>query len=360
MACTYRLETPFGYLRDPETRRLVPDPETAPIVVELFERRAKGESWVKLSDWLRENGGSPTTSRTSVRDMVFNVAYVGQSRQGEIVNRSAHSPLVSKKLFDEAGKKGTAPRHDGSISSNTLLSPLCGNCGHRMQASWTQGKRLPDGTREKLIAYSCLNRRCEGRAYIKATELDTWVVGNLFTILQSAGTLNLVTPGVGSDDDHAEAQKQLEAAEYDKQVLISNRELRRLLTADEYNAELTAVLEEVEEARIALAMTEHVEPPSIEDVRNLWRGWDNDAKREWLRSMVESVTVEPTRGRRMPSHERLLEYVLVTYTFGWEVGFAATANAKWLADDGSVDPERQAARIAEVGRKVLRLGRVPS
>ena len=41
--------------------------------------------------------------------------------------------------------------------------------------------------------------------------------------LQSAGTLNLVTPGVGLDDDHAEAQKQLEAAEYDKQALISNR-----------------------------------------------------------------------------------------------------------------------------------------
>ena len=36
---------PVGYLVDAETRRLVPDPEMAPVVRGLFERRAKGWGW---------------------------------------------------------------------------------------------------------------------------------------------------------------------------------------------------------------------------------------------------------------------------------------------------------------------------
>lgn len=316
-------KTPFGYRKDPDTRKLVPDPETAPFVVELFERRAKGESWVKLSDWLRENGGSPTTSRTSVRDMVHNRAYVGEARQGEIVNRKAHEPLVSQKLFNDAGTKGTAPRHDGSISSKTLLSPRCCTCGHRMQAVHSQGKVLPDGGREKIIAYSCLNRRCVARAYIKAVELDAWVVGNLFLLMERLGTAHYAT-SAPPNGDHAEAQKRLEAAEYDKQVLISNRELRRLLTADEYNAELTVLLEEVEDARIALAVTETKELPKIEDIRKLWREWSNETRREWLRSMIETVTVEPTQGQRLKLHDRLIKHVHVEYSFGWDIGSASS------------------------------------
>ena len=336
-------KTPFGYRRDPDTRSLVPNPETAPIVVEVFERRAKGQSWVKLADWLRQNGGSPTASRTSVRDMIHNRAYLGEARQKEIVNRKAHPPLVSQKLFNEAAKKGTAPRHDGSISSKTLLSPKCGTCGHRMQANRSQGKRLPDGAREKIIAYSCLNRRCEARAYIKANELDTWVVGNLFLLMERLGTADYLTPAP-ANGDRAEAQRRLEAAEYDKEVLISNRELRRLLTAEEYNAELTALLEAVEEARIALELTEAVELPRIEDIRELWREWNNETRREWLRSMIESVTVEPTQGQRLKSHDRLIKHVHIVYSFGWDIGAASSG----------IRPDDDAMR-----QVVVSLGHVP-
>ena len=336
-------KTPFGYRRDPNTRSLVPDPERASIVVELFERRAKGQSWVKLADWLRENGGSPTASRTSVRDLIHNRAYLGEARQKEIVNRKAHPPLVSQKLFNEAAKKGTAPRHDGSISSKTLLSPKCGTCGHRMQANRSQGKYLPNGAREKIIAYSCLNRRCEARAYIKAEELDTWVVGNLFLWLERLGTADYLTPGP-DNNDRAEAQKRLEAAEYDKQVLISNRKLRRLLTAEEYNAELAALLEEVEDARIALDVTEAVEVPRIDDIRALWREWNNETKREWLRSMVECVTVDPTRRRRLKLHDRLIKHVYILYSFGLDIG---TGSLGVRPDDD------------EIRQALVRLGHVP-
>ena len=37
---------------------LVPDPDTSPVVVGVFERRAKGMSWAKLARWLTEQGAS--------------------------------------------------------------------------------------------------------------------------------------------------------------------------------------------------------------------------------------------------------------------------------------------------------------
>ena len=47
---------PLGYSRDPETRRLMPEPGTAPVVLSMFERRAKGWSWAKVGQWAAEHG----------------------------------------------------------------------------------------------------------------------------------------------------------------------------------------------------------------------------------------------------------------------------------------------------------------
>ena len=115
---------PFGYQRDPETRRLVPD-ENAPTVRELFERRAKGQGWYVLARWFVERGGSGKTNAQAVRWMIRNRAYLGEARSGEFVNRKAHPPIVSQLLFDRANAvHGRPPKHNGSIVGQLLLSGL--------------------------------------------------------------------------------------------------------------------------------------------------------------------------------------------------------------------------------------------
>jgi DNA invertase Pin-like site-specific DNA recombinase len=87
---------PFGYVRD-ESRRLAPDPATAPLVVELFERRAAKQSWTKLAEWMTEQG-YPKARRT-VEGIIHNPAYIGVARTAYgLRNERAHEALVSRRL----------------------------------------------------------------------------------------------------------------------------------------------------------------------------------------------------------------------------------------------------------------------
>src|SRR5262245_31913737 len=98
----------FGYqFRDPTPKdkghgvldaRLVPDPEQAPIVVELFERKAGGATWLELARWLDQvapKPGGKLWSRTTVSDMVKRRTYLGSVQSGLHVNSTAHEPIVS-------------------------------------------------------------------------------------------------------------------------------------------------------------------------------------------------------------------------------------------------------------------------
>ncbi len=310
---------PFGYIKN-EDKKLEVDPATAPIVIELFERRSRGESWVSLVRWFSAAATRPNTSRGSLRDMIGNVAYLGHARSGEYVNRKAHDPIISQRLFDRANKTGSAPRHDGSISSKTLLAPTCGTCHHRMQANNSQGKTLPGGKRAKVIAYSCLNLHCEARASIRASDLEPWVVGNLFWLLELRGTTGYELPTKTDPTEAAQAQQDLEDAEYMRQWHIDNLELRRILGPEEYNAQLIKLNDAVEECRIALAMLDEDEIAWVEDIRSMWKTWTTETKREWLRSMVDSVTVFSVNGKRgIPIPHR----VYIVYRAGWEIGKGA-------------------------------------
>jgi hypothetical protein len=132
------------------------------------------------------------------------------------------------------------------------------------------------------------------------------VIRTLFRMLRLVGTTGYRAPGA-SPAEVARAREALEAADYDRRKLVENRELRRLLSAEEYNRELVALAEAVEEARIALEMAEadHA-APQVENVEGLWEEWTDETRREWLREIVEEVEVASARRRRgVPLPERV-------------------------------------------------------
>ena len=107
--------------------RLVVDPERAPIVVEMFERKAAGATWLELARWLDE--AAPKTNgakwaRSTVGSMVKCRTYLGGGfRHGEHVNAAAHEPIVGAALWRRAQNKPgrrTRPRDLSALGSAPL------------------------------------------------------------------------------------------------------------------------------------------------------------------------------------------------------------------------------------------------
>jgi hypothetical protein len=279
----------------------------APVVAEVFRLRAKGWGWTRLARWFVEQGGSPKTNSSAITWMVRNRAYLGHAHQHGAVNRKAHPAIVTQLEFDQANAiKGRRPQHDGSLSSQLLMLGLvfCETCSWRLSVG--SSTRVLDGVKTKVATYTCQNPNCRGRAAAHGRDLDPLVVGALFRLLRLVGTTGYRAPGTTPAEVEA-AQRALEAAEYDRKRLVGNRELRRLLTDEEYNAELVAAAEAVEEARVALDVAESgLAGEAPEDVTALWEEWTDETRREWLREVVERVEVAPARGKRgIPLGERI-------------------------------------------------------
>src|SRR6266571_632907 len=91
---------PAGYNKD-EAGRLQPVEPDASIIAEAFRKRATGASWRDLAAFLEENGVFPSTgnkhwSTVGVSSLLKNPAYLGEARQGRIVNPHAHEPIVTQ------------------------------------------------------------------------------------------------------------------------------------------------------------------------------------------------------------------------------------------------------------------------
>lgn len=137
-----RRQTPRGYDRDPETRRLTPSAQ-ADEVQKAFRDRATGKPVAAVADRL-----GMTTS--GVRALLRNRVYLGELRVRRYVNPAAHPALVTPAEFEAAQ---TAPRPPRAPATGiALLAGLvrCMSCGHVMtRGSGNRGAR----------SYTCSGRK---------------------------------------------------------------------------------------------------------------------------------------------------------------------------------------------------------
>jgi hypothetical protein len=103
---------------------------TAPVVRELFRRRAAGESWKQLCGWLDTSAPRETGAWThqAVSTMIKSRTYLGETAQGAIVNTEAHEPLVSPAEWQAAQSTGHRP--DAAKATRCLPGFIrCAGCG---------------------------------------------------------------------------------------------------------------------------------------------------------------------------------------------------------------------------------------
>ncbi len=222
-------EVPYGYLADPNDRNhLIPDPETAHIVKQIFAMYVRGDRMCEIQNWLRDNevltvgelryrrkGGKKfprpqlnawyTWPDKTLYDILTRQEYLGHTITAKTYKVSykskktrknpedkryffpnTHEPLIDEETFTLAQKR-IATRHRPTKSEEIdLFSGLlfCGDCGYKMYL------QKGAGTPERKHAYTCGNYRNRARNdflctthYIRKTVLKELILADLQRVL---------------------------------------------------------------------------------------------------------------------------------------------------------------------------------
>lgn len=273
---------PFGY-RKREDRRLEPAPQTAPLVVEAFTMRAAGASIGQVADRL-------SAGDTGARKILSNRVYLGEVRLRvggeEIVNRSAHEPIVPVDLFEAC--QIAQPRPPRNLENPALLGGLirCAACGDVMSIVRQSDAR----------SYACrprkAGRRCEAPAIIGEVGVNRLVEQ---TVLRHIASMVVTASDRNQQLEQAEqalrdAEAELDA--YQRATAVAQ------LGAEVFARGMTERAEAVQDARrkVAEARLRSTPLPAPADVEELWPDLSVSERRHVLRGALAAVVVAKGRG----------------------------------------------------------------
>lgn len=167
---------PFGYSANKETGLLEINPDTAPIVREIFSRYDKGELIRNIvkdlnARGLRNNYGRPFQA-SAMTVMLKNRKYIGDYCYGDMIIPGGVPALIEKVVFErvqrrmEANRKtpGKAKAKDEYLLSGKVF---CGTCGGHIVG---ESGRSGNGTVH--CYYKCINAKLKHTCKRKAIKKD--------------------------------------------------------------------------------------------------------------------------------------------------------------------------------------------
>jgi len=282
-----------------ESGVLEPDAH-APVVTELFERRAAGEGMTALARWLdervpRENGRLWTPAR--VTDMLGMRVYLGEAHYGLHVNRTAHPPLITQAQW-HAAQAARAPSPPRSTSP-VLLAGLvrCAACRYVMTPA-------RGGAKSDMPVYRCRERHTAGRCpqptTIMRERLEAYVEEHLLDVLNETTFVGRPTSAaVDAAASHlAEAEAELEA--------FANDLTARRLLGNGYHSALAARAHAVDAAQreVDQAAAGVASPAGLPPADG-WSGLSIAERRTVLNTAVDAIFIRKARSSRAPIEERV-------------------------------------------------------
>jgi len=301
---------PFGYTRpensDPASKGgrvlgpLEPHSVTGPLVRELFQRAARGESWTRLADWLEDEGAetayrATTWTARAVKEVVRSRVYLGEAHHGEFVNPNAHEALTDELTFRQAQRVGRVFPPSRS-EHGALLSGLlrCAGCRHGMQSYMGRNGR----------EYRCRRRyasgECQSPVYVHASVIEPYVEQ---AFVEAAGNVRAQDP-----PPQDEQVGLLEAAMRDAEAeLIAFRDSAAVaeLGEQDFVAGLRARRASFEQAQDAyISARAEAEPVTVEALPDrldeLWPQLNVQERRELLSAGIDAVFLRRGRSRHVP------------------------------------------------------------
>lgn len=174
---------PLGYMNRAFNgiKDIIPDPDRAPLVAEMFNRAAQGWSGRRLQTWLQSEGFTNRSGAKVSLSQIFlilnNTFYYGEFGYPEgsgITYRGAHKPLITKEVFEQVQATRSIPNKAAWGSKQFAFKDIfsCGTCGASITAE-EKFKPLKDGGFNRHVYYHCtkkVNPNCPEK-YINEKDL---------------------------------------------------------------------------------------------------------------------------------------------------------------------------------------------
>lgn len=303
----------FGYRYDLEAKLHVPDPETGPVLADLYRRYVAGESVYALVRWLNGHGWRTTTggvwSDRSLRRVLDSGFASGRFMAEGTLYDGVHEPLIDSRLWQAYLDARVARRARPARTERSayLLSGLvrCGRCEGSMVAGQYGRRREPK--------YRCKRGQEQGPevcagGYVMAAYVEREVLGWLAGI---SGDVDEAT-AVARESAAVRAATRSEGDRLARQVVRVEEALTRLAVQDaerplpesvyrsaydELTGQLVGLQAALEEARRRERGL--VEDPAglAADLLGSWGGRPVEHRREALRKLVCRVVVWTGRPR---------------------------------------------------------------
>lgn len=277
---------PVGLRRNATTRRMEPDPETAPIVAECFRRRLDGASLNELRDWMREQGIK--ISANKVQRLLSSRLLLGQIHFGDIgtnldVCEPVVEPAIWRRVQDLVIPRGRKAKSERLLARQEVLR--CGHCGSRLVVS---SRTQPSG--KKTPVYCCpFNNDCTSRVQINAEIVERFAEDETKRLLSAMSVSG--SASVADELDAARARKA--AADLDLDNAIEAFDGLNVAAA---KSKLSKLQKVADDAAADLEDIERAAAPMQLVSVGEWHLMTLDERRRLIRLMLASIEVR--RGPR--------------------------------------------------------------
>ena len=316
--------TPYGYMRDPENpKKLIPDPETAPVVRRIFEMYANGIGIVKICDTLSaekivcpgmylfqrtgNRSGQPNLDRpyhwaqNSVRKILANREYVGDtvnfktySKSNKLKKRlqnnpenilvfeNTHEAIIDQETYDivqriRDGRRRLTPMGEMPILSGMLF---CADCGKKLYQ--VRGRNLPQ--KEYLV--------CSTYRKIKGGCTSHQIQNEAVETLLLYGIRSITAFAREHENEFVELVTKKCRADVDKTLRDSKRELEQ---AQARIKKLDEIIQRLYEDNIE---------GKISDERFAKMSANYEAEQQTLESRVAELRLPLRKIKQMPTMQR--------------------------------------------------------
>lgn len=279
---------PLGYKI--EGKRLVVDPDTAPIAISIFQHYRATSSLTSTQKYMASIG--LIRSQASIKSMLRCTKYIGMHRD----NPDYCPAIISRDLFDFVQRALSRNVKSGSSKHDYVFSGLvvCAECGRVMSGCQNASYRI-SGTARRIYKYPSYRCRygakhvsCDNVKVVKEAVVERYLLSRVRADLERylADCEQCAAPIRRVGNQRAALEKKVDK--------LKTLYLNDLITLDEYKADRARYLDEIEK------LSEEPAPKDLSGIRELlnmnfeeiYPTLSVEERRELWRSIIKEIRVD--------------------------------------------------------------------